>query len=137
LARRIIRSRDVYDLSALGREVREDLGLVRLITCFKVFFDVVRDGRESPAPYRAGPEFLGRSYEEIADPDDLGLIMGGRVDYPAMLGLIGGIFGPMGGPEGELEKRLSLLNPGDLWWADEQYAALRGTYRKAAQEASA
>ncbi len=73
--RRVIRSRDLYDLSALGREVRDALSLMRQTVCFKVYFDVVRDGRESPAPFRAGPEFADRSIDEIYDPDDLGLIM--------------------------------------------------------------
>lgn len=58
--RRIMRSRDVYDLSELGREVRDQLDLVRQMLCFKVYLDVVRDGRVSPAPFCGGPEFVGR-----------------------------------------------------------------------------
>jgi predicted nucleotidyltransferase component of viral defense system len=131
--RRIIRSRDVYDLAALGRDVRDDLALIRQIACFKVYFDVVRDGRESPAPFRAGPEFMGRTENEIYDPGDLGLIMGGRVDYAAMLGTVSAMFGPMGGPQGEVEQTLARLNPKDLWWAEEQYAALRAQYRDGAR----
>lgn len=129
--RRVIRSRDTYDLAALGREVREQVDLIREIVCFKVYFDVVRDGRVSPAPFRAGPEFVGRLVEEIIDPDDLGLIVGGRVDYAPMLETVGALFGPMGLPAGEIESRLSLLNRGDLWWAEQQYARLREAYRVA------
>ena len=130
--RRTIRSRDLYDLAALGHDVRTDLQLIRQIACFKVYFDVVRDGRESPAPFRAGPEFVGRTEDEIYDPDDLGLIMGGRVDYPLLLDEVAAMFGPMGGPQGELEQRLARLSAGDLWWAEEQYAALRARYREGA-----
>lgn len=127
--RRVIRSRDLYDLAALGREVRESLPLIRQIVCFKVYFDVIRDGRVSPAPFQAGPEFVGRRAGEIIDPDDLGLIMGGRISYQPMLDTVAAIFGPMGAPAGNVEERLSRLNPADLWWAEQQYANLREAYR--------
>ncbi|MFN8629637.1 MAG: nucleotidyl transferase AbiEii/AbiGii toxin family protein [Chloroflexota bacterium] len=132
--RRIIRSRDLYDLAALGREVRDALPLIRLSACFKVYFDVVRDGRVSPAPFLAGPEFMNRTTDEIFDPDDLGLIMGGRVDYASMLGTIASMFGPMGTPQGELEERLAQLSPKDLWWAEQQYEELRTVYRSLSPE---
>ena len=69
--RRVIRSRDLYDLAEMGRDVRDQIDLVRQIVCFKVYFDVVRDGRESPSPFPAGPEYVGRKVVEIIDPDDL------------------------------------------------------------------
>ncbi len=127
--RRVIRSRDLYDLSALGREVRDQLPLIRQILCFKVYFDIVRDGRASAVPFLAGPEFAGRTEPEIVDPDDLGLIMGGGVDYGAMLGTVGAMFGPMGPPAGDLEERLAAVNPADLWWAEQQYETLRAIHR--------
>lgn len=60
---------------------------------------------------------------------DLGLIMGGRVDYTSMLGTVASMFGPMGTPQGELEERLGQLSPKDLWWAEQQYEELRTAYR--------
>ncbi len=127
--RRVIRSRDLYDLAEMGREVREQIALVRQIVCFKVYFDVVRDGRESPAPFLAGPEYVGRTSDEIVDPDDLGLIVGGRVDYAPMLATVGAMFGPMGAPQGDLETRLARINRGDLYWAEQEYGRLRTEYR--------
>jgi len=132
--RRIIRSRDIYDLSALGREVRGQLDLVRQILCFKVYFDVVRDGRVSPAPFRAGPEYVDRKVAEIVDPDDLGLIMGGKVDFGSMLQTIGSVFGPMGAPQGPVETRLASINTGDLFWAEQEYGRLREAYRASPSE---
>lgn len=127
--RRVIRSRDLYDLAELGREVRDQIALIRQIVCFKVYFDVCRDGRSSPAPFLCGPEFVDRSVREIIDPDDLGLIVGGRVDYAPMLKTVGAVFGPMGYPVGTVEERLAKLNPGDLWWAEQEYERLRKQYR--------
>lgn len=127
--RRIIRSRDVYDLSEMGREVRGQLDLIRQILCFKVYLDIVRDGRVSAAPFRGGPEYIGRQVAEVVDPDDLGLILGGKVDYASMLETIGAVFGPMSTPQGQLETRLATINRGDLYWAEEEYARLREAYR--------
>jgi len=127
--RRIMRSRDIYDLSELGREVREKLDLIRQMLCFKVYFDIVRDGRVSPAPFRVGPEYVGRKVAEIVDPDDLGLIMGDKVAYAPMLETIGAVFGPMGAPRGPVETRLAAINKGDLFWAEQEYARLRDSYR--------
>ena len=127
--RRVIRSRDLYDLAELGREVRDQIDLVRQIVCFKVYFDVVRDGRESPSPFLAGPEYVGRKVAEIIDPDDLGLIVGGRVEYPPMLEKVGAVFGAMGGPRGPLETRLARMNRGDLHWAERECERLRVEYR--------
>jgi predicted nucleotidyltransferase component of viral defense system len=132
--RRIVRSRDCYDLAETGREVRGALDLIRLIVCFKVYFDIVRDGRPSAVPFLAGPEYVGRKTVEIVDPDDLGLIVGGQVDYQEMLGAIGSIFGPMGSPSGPLEQRLAAVNKADLYWADGEYAQLAEQYRAAPPE---
>ena len=125
----MIRSRDLYDLAALGREVRDQIDLIRQILCFKVFFDIVRDGRESPAPFLAGPEYVDRGTTEIIDPDDLGLIIGGRVDYGPMLETVAAVFGPMGSPRGPVEARLAMINRGDLYWAEQEYQRLRTAYR--------
>jgi hypothetical protein len=129
--RRVIRSRDVYDLAEMGRLVRGQLDLVRRILCFKVYLDIVRDGRESAVPFRGGPEFVGRTVAEIIDPDDLGLILGGRVEYRPMLERIGDEFGPLGAPQGTVETRLALVNRGDLYWAEGEYMRLRTEYRAA------
>ena len=59
--RRVIRSRDVYDLAEMGHLVRGQLDLVRQVLCFKVYLDIVRDGRESAVPFGSGPEFVGRT----------------------------------------------------------------------------
>ncbi len=132
--RRVIRSRDVFDLAEMGHSVRDRLDLVRLILCFKVYLDIVRDGRESTVPFRGGPEFVGRTVAEIIDPDDLGLILGGRVAYGPMLARIGDDFGPMGAPQGTVETRLALVNRGDLYWAEGEYMRLRTEYRAAPPE---
>ena len=128
--RRIVRSRDVYDLSEMGREVRGQLDLIRQMLCFKVYLDIVRDGRVSSVPFRGGLEYVGRQVAEVVDPDDLGLMLGGSVDYASMLETIGAIFGPMGAPKGPLETRLATINQGDLYWAEQEYARLREAYRK-------
>jgi predicted nucleotidyltransferase component of viral defense system len=127
--RRVIRSRDVYDLAEMGHLVRGQLDLVRQVLCFKVYFDIVRDGRSSAVPFRAGPEFVGRTAAEIVDPDDLGLVLGGSVDHASMLERIGDLFGPMGAPRGGMESRLAMVNRGDLYWAESEYSRLRTTYR--------
>jgi predicted nucleotidyltransferase component of viral defense system len=132
--RRVIRSRDVYDLAEMGHSVRDHIDLVRLSLCFKVYLDIVRDGRESAVPFRGGPEFLGRTAAEIVDPDDLGLVLGGRVDYGPMLEKIGNDFGPMGAPQGAVETRLANVNRGDLYWAEGEYMRLRSEYRAAPPE---
>lgn len=132
--RRVIRSRDVYDLAEMGHSVRDQLDLVRLILCFKVYLDIVRDGRESAVPFLGGPEFVGRTVPEIIDPDDLGLILGGRVEYGPMLERIGADFGPMGAPQGTVENRLATVNRGDLYWAEGEYMRLRSEYGAAPPE---
>ena len=132
--RRVIRSRDVYDLAEMGHLVRGQLDLVRQVLCFKVYLDIVRDGRDSAVPFRAGPEFVGRTVAEIVDPDDLGLILGGRVEYGPMLETIGDVFGPMGAPRGAIESRLAMVNRGDLFWAEGEYSRLRSAVRASPPE---
>jgi len=132
--RRVIRSRDVYDLAEMGHLVRGQLDLVRQVLCFKVYLDIVRDGRDSAVPFRAGPEFVGRTAAEIVDPDDLGLILGGRVEFGPMLKRIGDVFGPMGAPQGAIESRLATVNRGDLFWAEGEYSRLRTAYRESPPE---
>lgn len=46
--RRVMFGRDVYELSSLIPLVRNDLDLIRELLLFKVYFDVVDDGRSSP-----------------------------------------------------------------------------------------
>jgi len=132
--RRVIRSRDVYDLAEMGHLVRAQLDLVRQILRFKVYLDIVRDGRESTVPFWGGPEFVGRTVAEIIDPGDLGLILGGRVDYGPMLERIRDDFGPMGVPVGAVETRLATVNRGDLYWAEGEYRRLRTEYRASPPE---
>lgn len=82
-------------------------------------------------PFLAGLELVDRHEDEIVDREDLGLIMGGGVDFSAMLATVGAMYGPMGLPTGPIEERLSHVNRGDLWWADQQYEELRAAYRAA------
>jgi hypothetical protein len=127
--RRVIKSRDVYDLAMLGPQVRASLPLIREMTCFKAYLDIARDGLDAPTPFRGGGEYRGRAAHEVDDPDDLGLLVGGHADLPGLLAAIGEVYGQMGEPQGTLEERLARLNRADLYWAEQQHAQLRERYR--------
>jgi len=47
--------------------------------------------REPLTPFLAGPECVGRKVSEIVGPDDLGLTVGGRVDYLPLLEMVGAV----------------------------------------------
>ena len=123
--RRIIVSRDVYDLSLLAEHVRDQLPLVRELLLYKVYFDVVVDRRGGAAPFQLGAEYRDHGIGEVIDAQDLATLSAGRPDLGRMLEVIEETFGGMAPPAGELEQKLARCNPGDRYVLEQRMLARR------------
>jgi predicted nucleotidyltransferase component of viral defense system len=125
--RRVLFARDVYDLHALVPFVRNDLDIIREVLLYKVYFDVVDDGRGT-APFKAGAEFTGKSVMDILDADELGAMTGRRVDMGQMLQRVEATFGTMAPPLSPQEAIIARCSRGDRYrvaqWHAERRTAL-------------
>ncbi len=128
--RRIIVSRDVYDLSLLAEHVRDQLSLVRELLLYKVYFDVVVDRRGGLAPFHLGAEYRDHGVGEVIDAEDLAPLSTGRPDLGRMLQVIGETFGGMPPAAGELEQKLARCNPGDRYVVEQRMLARRDELRQ-------
>ena len=121
-------ARDVYDLAQLIPLVRSDVALVRELLLYKVYFDVVDDGRGT-APFELGSEYRGKRVADIRAAEDLGALTGKPIDLAAMLGEVEGTFGAMGPPASPQEAALARCSRGDRYrvqgWHDERRAGLK------------
>ncbi len=120
--RRVLFARDVYDVGHLIPLVRADTPLVRELLIYKVYFDVVDDGRGG-APFRLGVEYRGHRRAEIRGVDELGSTTQPVFDYPATLRLIEDTYGGLSLSADEREQVLVRCGPGDryraLQWVNE------------------
>ncbi len=123
--RRVIVSRDVYDLSLLAEHVRDQLSLVRELLLYKVYFDVVVDRRGGAAPFQLGAEYRDHRIGEVIDAEDLAPLSTGRPDLGRMLQVISETFGGMPPAAGELEQKLARCNPGDRYVIEQRMLARR------------
>lgn len=124
--RRVMFGRDVYDLSSLIPLVRNDLDLIRELLLYKVYFDVVDDGRGT-APFGVGVEYTGKRAADIQDADELGAMTGRRIDLGQMLSVVEATFGRMPAALSPQEEVLVRCSKGDRYrvqqWHDETRAA--------------
>jgi len=127
--RRQILGRDLYDLALLAPELRPHLTALREAVGFKVFFDLVEDGQPGTRPFRAGPEYAGRTAFQVVGFEDLGVLSGESQDCAALLAVIGSTYGVMGQPTGTIEIRLGQATRGDLFWAQQIYERRRAELR--------
>lgn len=127
--RRQIIGRDLYDIARLAPELRPHLPALREAAIFKVYFDLVEDGQPGAKPFRAGPEYAGRTASQVVGFDDLGVLSGQPQDCSALLAVIGSTYGAMGEPTGTVEIRLGQASNGDLFWAQQIYESRRAELR--------
>jgi uncharacterized protein len=127
--RRIIVSRDVYDLRLLAELVRDQLPLIRELLLYKVYFDVVVDRRGGSVPFQLGAEYRNHGLREVIDADDLAILSAGQPDLGQMLEVVEQTFGGMAPPAGELEQRLARCNPGDRYVLEQRMLARRDELR--------
>jgi hypothetical protein len=131
--RRVMLGRDVYDLAAVARLVKDRLPLLREVLCFKAYFDRVEEGRDTlPVPFAGGAEFVGRDAAEVVGADDLGLLARDRVDISVLLRAIEATYGRIGAPAGDQEIRLASCRTTDRHWARTRYAERAAELRAAA-----
>jgi len=127
--RRIVFARDVYDINHLTPFVRDDLLVIRELLFYKVYFDVVDDGRGT-APFQTGTEFVGKTVDKVRGAEELGAMTGKPVDMESMLKLIGSIFGAMRPASTDRELVITKCNRGDRFqvqtWHDELRAEFYG-----------
>jgi len=126
--RRVLFARDVYDLAQLIPLVRSDVALVRELLLYKVYFDVVDDGRGT-APFDLGPEYRGKRLADVRAAEDLGALTGKPIDLAGMLGQVEATFGAMAPPASPQEAILARCSRGDRYrvqrWHDDRRAELR------------
>ena len=132
--RRQIIGRDLYDLARLAPELRPHLPALREAVLFKVFFDLVEDGQAGAKPFRAGPEYAGRTAAQVIGFEDLGVLSGLPQECSALLAVIGSTYGAMGEPTGAVEIRLGQASRSDLFWAQQIYASRRAELRARPQD---
>lgn len=124
--RRVMFARDVYDLHGLLPFVRNDVGIIRELLLYKVYFDVVDDGRGT-APFKLGTEFTGKRVADVQDIDELGAMTGRTIDLGQMLNHLAGTFGAMAQPLSPQEEVIARCSRGDRYrverWLDEKRAA--------------
>jgi predicted nucleotidyltransferase component of viral defense system len=129
--RRVMFARDVYDLHALLPFVRHDVDIIRELLLYKVYFDVVDDGRGT-APFTLGSKFTGKRVADIQGIDELGALTGRTIDLDQMLNQLAGTFGAMVQPLSPQEEVIARRSRGDRYrverWLDETRAAF---YRNA------
>jgi uncharacterized protein len=127
--RRVMFARDVYDLHALLPFVRNDVDNIRELLLYKVYFDVVDDGRGT-APFKLGTEFTGKRVVDIQDIDELGAMTGKKIDILQMLNQLAVTFGAMAQPLSPQEEIIARCSRGDRYrveqWLDERRAAFYG-----------
>src|SRR5258708_6927313 len=123
--RRVLFARDVYDLAQVIPLVRNDVPLVRELLLYKVYFDVVDDGR-GVAPFELEDEYRGKRVADVRDPDELGAMTGKLLDLAAMLGLVEATFGHLAPPASPRETVLTRCSRGDRYpvhgWHDDRRA---------------
>lgn len=128
--RRVVFARDLYDLNALVPLVRDDIDIIREILLYKVYFDVVDDGRGS-APFTGGGEFGGKAIGDIQDANELGAMTGKVLDLGQMLQRVEAIFGTITPPVSAQEETIARCNRGDRYrveqWHDARRAELHGS----------
>ena len=100
--RRVIFGRDVYDINALAPFVRNDVEIIRELLLYKVYFDVVDDGRGT-SPFSVGTEYTGKRGDDVRDADELGAMTGARINIDQMLSLVETTFGAMAPPRSPKE----------------------------------
>jgi predicted nucleotidyltransferase component of viral defense system len=126
--RRVVFARDVYDLAQLIPLVRADVPLVRELLLYKVYFDVVDDGR-GVAPFELDVEYRGKRVADVRAADELGAMTGKPIDLAAMLALIEATFGRLAPPASPEETVLGRCSRGDryrvLGWHDDRRAELQ------------
>jgi predicted nucleotidyltransferase component of viral defense system len=132
--RRQIIGRDLYDIARLAPELRPHLPALREAVLFKVFFDLVEDGQAGAKPFRAGPEYAGRTAAQVIGFEDLGVLSGLPQECSALLAVIGSTYGAMGEPTGAVEIRLGQASRSDLFWAQQIYASRRAELRARPQD---
>jgi predicted nucleotidyltransferase component of viral defense system len=128
--RRALFARDVYDLHALLPFVRHDVDMIRELLLYKVYFDVVDDGRGT-APFKLGSEFTGKRVADVQDSDELGAMTGRTIDLDQMLNQLAGTFGAMAQPLSPQEEVIARCSRGDRYrveqWLHERRAAFYRT----------
>jgi len=132
--RRQIIGRDLYDIARLAPELRPHLPALREAVLFKVFFDLVEDGQAGAKPFRAGPEYAGRTAAQVIGFEDLGVLSGLPQECSALLAVIGSTYGAMGEPTGAVEIRLGQASRSDLFWAQQIYESRRAELRARPQD---
>ncbi len=102
---------------------------VRFSTDLDFAAESVEDGLAGMKPFRAGPEYVGRTASQVVGFDDLGVLSGEPLDCSALLAVIGSTYGAMGEPTGAVEIRLAQASKGDLFWAQQIYESRRSELR--------
>jgi hypothetical protein len=124
--RRVMFGRDVYDIHALIPFVRNEIDIIRELLLYKVYFDVVDDGRGA-APFDVGTEYIGKRVADIQDADELGATTGKRIDIGQMLKLVEATFGTVAPPLSAQEEVIVRCSRGDRYrveqWHEERRAA--------------
>lgn len=122
--------RDVYDLHALVPYVRNEIDIIRELLLYKVYFDVVDDGRGT-APFGVGAEYKGKRPADIKDADELGAMTGRRIDLGQMLSLVEATFATMPAPLSAQEEVIIRCSRGGryrvLQWHGERRVAFHST----------
>lgn len=121
-------ARDVYDLHGLLPYVRDDVAIIRELLLYKVYFDVVDDGRGT-APFTLGAEFTGKRAADIQGTEELGALTGRTIDLGQMLNHLAGTFGAMTQPLSPREEVIARCGRGDRYrveqWLHERREAFR------------
>jgi len=126
--RRVLFARDVYDLAQLVPLVRGDVPLVRELLLYKVYFDVVDDGR-GVAPFEIGVEYRAKRVADVRAADELGAMTDKPIDLAALLALVEATFGRLAPPASPQETVLARCSRGDRYrvkgWHDDRRAQLQ------------
>lgn len=126
--RRVMFARDVYDLHALLPLVRNGLDVIRELLLFKVYFDIVDDGRGT-APFDPEGEYKGLRAADVRGVDELGAMTGKVIDVSEMLSRLESVYGPMAPLSSPREDTIARCNRGDRYRVQQWQEELRLKYR--------
>lgn len=119
--RRVPFARDTYDIAHLAPLVAEDTALIREMLFFKVYFDVVDDGR-GERPFLLGPEYCRYRVGDLRERDELGATTAEHVNFEEMLLRIQASYGRLTPAATSREQTLARCSPGDRYrivqWAE-------------------
>ncbi len=129
--RRIAFARDLYDLTNIVPFVRDKLDVIKDVLFFKVWGDVVDDGRGT-APFLGGTEFFHRGARDVRDVTEVGVLTAGPLDVEPMLRLVADTFSVMGDPDDDVQTVLARCQSRDRYRVQQWAAEFRNRMRAAA-----